>query len=375
MATDNALIEKRKELKRRLLAGGYKTLVDVFLEWFDRLIRKLTKRSEPYPLWLITIFLCGINLLITFGTGYLIGDLTEIRNKLSSLGAGARFDLIFLLLAVLPITSIIVINQAIRRIYVLWQEYMIDATETVTSLQKFEGWLAFACNRQLHFFIALISGLVTFIIMVLVARNILGFPPSYGVMVAFFVGNMTGSLLYPQLLNILFLPGMLRQYDLKLFVADPATSELLSHLSSELGFFVTFIAFYATFVTLLLVVTGLYLQFSLIFLVLFFWLAMIVVFTLNQSGLSSLVRQAKWKTLNDIQVKVEALQAADGFESKEIMDAVNRLLDYHERVNKTRSSALDLRAYLNFINSLLLPLLAFIFGNFNLVKSIFTRQP
>ena len=35
MSTDTALIEKREELKRRLASGEYKTLVDIFLEWFD----------------------------------------------------------------------------------------------------------------------------------------------------------------------------------------------------------------------------------------------------------------------------------------------------------------------------------------------------
>jgi len=104
-------------------------------------------------------------------------------------------------------------------------------------------------------------------------------------------------------------------------------------------------------------------------------LSIIAVFVLNQSSLSSLVRHAKWKTLNEIQAKVEKLQSAKKFSDQESMDAINRLLDYHDRVNKTRNSALDLRTYLNFINSLLLPLLAFILGNLDLLKTFFTRQP
>jgi len=53
-----------------------------------------------------------------------------------------------------------------------------------------------------------------------------------------------------QLLVIILLPKMLRRYDLKLFKVDPATSELLSRLSGELGFFVYYVAAYAALVTL-----------------------------------------------------------------------------------------------------------------------------
>jgi len=83
-------------------------------------------------------------------------------------------------------------------------------------------------------------------------------------------------------------------------------------------------------------------------------------FALNQTSLSSIVRRAKWKTLNEIQARVEKIQATQNFEDKETMDGINRLLDYHERVNKTRNSAVDIRAILSFIIQLVLPLLVFL---------------
>jgi hypothetical protein len=98
-------------------------------------------------------------------------------------------------------------------------------------------------------------------------------------------------------------------------------------------------------------------------------------FITNQNSLSKIIRRAKWKALNEIQAKVEKLQVVENFENKETMDAINRLMDYHDRVNATRNSALDFRTYLNFINSLLLPLLAFILGNLDLVLNLFARRP
>jgi hypothetical protein len=112
-----------------------------------------------------------------------------------------------------------------------------------------------------------------------------------------------------------------------------------------------------------------------ILLVLSYWLALIAIFTLNQTSLSSIIRRAKWKMLNEIQSKVENLQAAENFEEKETMEAINRLMDYHDRVKATRDSALDFRTYLSFFNSLLLPLLAFILGNLDLVLKLFGIKP
>ncbi len=173
----------------------------------------------------------------------------------------------------------------------------------------------------------------------------------------------------------ILLAMMLRRYDLKLFAADPATSELVSRLSGELAIYVYIISFYFAIFTLNDAAFIPNQTTAAVALVLTFWSPIIALFVLNQTALSSIIRRAKWKTLNEIQAKVVKLQASENFESKETMDAINRLLDYHERVNKTHSSALDLRAYLNFINSLLLPLLAFLIGNLDKVLALFVRKP
>ena len=53
------------------------------------------------------------------------------------------------------------------------------------------------------------------------------------------------------------------------------------------------------------------------------------------------------------------------------MEAMNRLMDYHDRVRATRNSALDLRTSLSFLNSLLLPLIAFILANLDSLVELF----
>jgi hypothetical protein len=45
-------------------------------------------------------------------------------------------------------------------------------------------------------------------------------------------------------------------------------------------------------------------------------------------------------------------------------------MDYHDRIKSTPNSALNFRASLNFLNSLLLPLLAFVFSNLDKVIGV-----
>jgi hypothetical protein len=88
--------------------------------------------------------------------------------------------------------------------------------------------------------------------------------------------------------------------------------------------------------------------------------------------MAKIITRAKWKKLNEIQAQIEKLEVEENIVEKETMEAVNRLMDYHDRIRATRNSALDLRAGLNFLNSLLLPLLAFLLGNLKEVLKLFS---
>src|SRR6185369_7097120 len=114
MTTDTALIEKREELKRRLVAGEYKTLIDAFLEWIDRLIRKVTRQSKALPIWLITGILCFVLTLIALTAIYVADDWSNLFH----LGELMGFEYTAIVLRLLfnyvfYIASAVVINQYI----------------------------------------------------------------------------------------------------------------------------------------------------------------------------------------------------------------------------------------------------------------------
>ena len=375
MTADTALIEKREELKRRLAAGEYKTLVDIFLERFDRLIRKITRQSKALPIWLITGILCFVLTLIAFTAIYVAGDWFNLVHLGGLMGfEHTAIVLRFLFNYVFYIASAVVINQYIGGIFIFWRDNMLDVIESVASLEQFEDWLEKVCNWRWHFLTAIIGGLVggAYVVAILDAR--FGVFIGYGLTFACIVITIFFTAFLYLFLMIILLSARLRRYDLKLFAADPSNSELVSRLSRELSLGIYLVALFASIQTLSTAITG-FLPVAGIVLVLILWLPIISMFILNQTSLATIIRRAKWKTLNEIQAKVEKLQAAENFEDKETMDSINRLMDYHDRVKATRNSALDLNTTLHFINSLLLPLIAFILANFDGVLKSFGIKP
>jgi hypothetical protein len=313
--------------------------------------------------------------LLGFAITFISGDFTNFRNVAESFGLGYGLGVLSIIsLGVLNIATVIVINQSIGRIFVLWRDDILDATESIRSLQEFEDWLEKACNLRLHFLVTIFGGLLLGLSSMALYDTLLGAFVGYGFTFALIIVNVFTAAFFYQFSIVILLPTILRRYDLRLFAADPATSELLARLSGELAFFVYFIAVYSALFTLAGLSQGTS-QAAGIFLVLFLWLPIIAMFILNQTSLSSIIRRAKWKTLREIQSQEEKLQDVENFSDKETMEAINRLMDYHDRVKRTRNSAIDLSTTLNFINSLLLPVIAFVIGNINLVLSLFKKQP
>jgi hypothetical protein len=182
---------------------------------------------------------------------------------------------------------------------------------------------------------------------------------------------LVGTSLYYFLPNLI-LPIRLSGYQFKLYAADPSSSEVIGRLSEMLTNVVYLGAALAAISTLLIVLLGL-LETSIIIMFLLVWGLLAAGFAINQYALAKIITNAKWKTLNDIQTQVEKLAVEENIADKEKMEALNRLMDYHDRIRATRNSALDLRAGLNFLNSLLLPLIAFVLANLDKVLAYFSQ--
>ena len=373
MTTDSLLIQKRAELKRRLAAGEYKTLVDVLLEWFERLLRKITRQTKPLPLWVTSTALVLIMGTAGFLIIYLTDNLFVVAPFLNRLSLIINF-LIIILFGGQAIISSIAINQLIRSNFSLLHDMVLDAVESVESIDHLSNWLKMTCHKQQHLLVAVIGGISAG----LYARSLLNtsfflFIGS-GATFIIIVFSVFSTVFLQLLFMILLLSSRLSTYHLKLFTSDPSSSELIFQLSNKLNLVVYFVGVYAALMTFVFVESRFFTSAG-IFLVLVLWLPLIALFILNQIGLASIIRRAKWKTLNEIQFQVEELRITGSLKNKETMEAINRLMDFHDRVKATRNSAIDANTVLNFINSLLLPLIAFILGNLDKVLLLFSKKP
>lgn len=168
-------------------------------------------------------------------------------------------------------------------------------------------------------------------------------------------------------------PSQLNRYQFDLYTADPSSSEVVGRLSRLLTFilYVTlgFIVQLTVGLTVLGVLTSRTPLAGFIFSV-FVWAPTVILYGAGQYHLSDLISRAKWKMLNDVQAKIEALYGENEIPDKDNLDRLTKLMDYHDRIKSTADSALNFRSSLNFLNSLLFPVLAFVFTNLDKVTAL-----
>jgi hypothetical protein len=171
-------------------------------------------------------------------------------------------------------------------------------------------------------------------------------------------------------------PSRLNRYHFDLYTLDPSSSELVGRLSRLLSY-----AFYVTMAYIVQLSFGLSFVGVLtteaplpgIIVSALVWIPTIVLFIAGQLNISNLITRAKWKTLNEIQAKIERLNGEQDVPDKDTLERLAKLMDYHDRIEGTPNSALNFRSGLNFLNSLLLPLIAFLIGNLKDVIEFFKK--
>ena len=71
--------------------------------------------------------------------------------------------------------------------------------------------------------------------------------------------------------------------------------------------------------------------------------------------------------LDKVQKRIVALHSERDLAEAGVLESINRLLDFQDRIWASRNSVLDIGLMLGFINSLLLPLITFILANLDFI--------
>ena len=347
MSEGTNLADGHEELKRQLAAGEYKSSIDVILEVVGRILRKLTRRTNPPAPWISALTISLLISLIAVLSSLLIGGMSGPGFRTIALGG----TLLFL--------NSLIAKTTFDRAFVTLQDKLLDELESSAGLTGIQDWMVAAGDLKrptlIGFFIY--AAYVAFI-----SPNPIDSPgPVYIAVMGGFMLLWTGFLLYFMVLFAI-LTLRLGRCQFKLHTEDPVSTEVLEDWSGMMSFAAYMFAFMLATGTLFTVTMETF-RLRALFFVIPRWLPLIALFVVNQVAISGVITRSKRKSLNEVEVQMAALRPGADPPEHDTMETLLWLWDYHDRIKGTRSTILDIMGIVNLVNTLLIPLLAFLVAN------------
>ncbi len=368
------LAENRATLRTQI--ETYRSLPEIVLDGMGALIMRFrlprnasTQEDEGFPsYWINGILLAALIFDLGWGISLLLHEElsdAEIRFTLWASAMGAL--------------SLIANKVNVRAFLNTFYGPLLERMERSSDILDLGNWL----RRNFKLRLPLVFGFVLGPILAILlydgwraSHGDLGPPPPrhigslFILIVSCMQAMWVGYYLYP---FYLMFPPQLHRYHFDLYTPDPSSSEAVERLSRLLSFIL-----YVTlgFIVQLMIGLGLFDILSERTLVPGFLISllvfspMVIMYAAGQYHLSDVIVRAKWKMLNEVQTKIEKLSDGEEIPDKDALDRLAKLMDYHDRIKSTPNSALNFRASLNFLNSLLLPILAFILANLDKVIDV-----
>lgn len=340
-------------------ASTYQSIPSFFVSIVDQTLERIIRRENAFPNTYSIIIIILLNCLIYFGIILLL-----IQPAQAS--AVERSILIGTSIFVPVIISVSVFTERMHR--QLIQHTLPQALECLPEMsdrQDLKQWVGQVFSLKTQTIAPLLSGLFAGLLLAYGVSLLLNTNLTIGGVVAIIVYAIQSASYICTYYMILALPHRFAIYNVKLFAVSPGDSEIIEQLSNLLSRNVIAIGILASFFTLWFWIFQIFQPIWTVLLLLAQWLVIISAFSIGQSALAALIKQAKRRKLNDIQARIELIEREGDISRKEDLESIQRLVEYHERVKKTRASALDFNAVLQFLQTLLLPLIASIIANIN----------
>jgi hypothetical protein len=361
MIEDTAVLDSRGILKRQLASGEYRALSDVILGGTGRLIQKLSGSREPASFLVSAGVVALIALSIGLLTAFALGELDLGRPQEMLFGPA---------LVVIALTSVVLARIAQGNLVATLREHLVDAVELETDLVDLQHWLAAHYDMRVQLLFCVVWAVLVTSYVAATAAATEGRFAGFGMLLLSAITTFLGATLFYLLFLVISCCARLSHYRLKLYTTDPAHSPIVHHLSGMIGnqafigamLSALYSLFYASISHLSTLVV--------IALAAMAWGPAIAVFVTGQRALTRIIAGGKWRALDGIQARIDELAAQGDLTDEATMDGIHRLMDLYDRIKGTRSSAVDFRAGLGFLNSLLLPLIAFLLANLDRVVAL-----
>ena len=193
---------------------------------------------------------------------------------------------------------------------------------------------------------------------------------SLGVLLVYFINFFHLGAAFYGLISLIAFLMKLRNWSLRLYPDNPASSIILLQLSQELRNYILIFSFAITLFMILLVLTGA-LNTTSIFGTLFFnWIPILALFSLGNYVFSRLIQRVKHERLDVLQSKLMKLSSMNEVDTKKTTQIMT-LMDYYDRVKATPNSLINSQSIVNLLGSLALPLLTLLIQAWPYIQNLF----
>jgi hypothetical protein len=357
---------QRELLKQEFDALIENTLPARILQIAGSLIQRLTRRSNFPPWYVSTIVLVIVSTLPQILFAVIVKQPEQV------IGNGLIWSLsVVLIIQVIPITYLIS-RYVLMFINAQILEHMAESRD-LESLGKFIRQRL--GSLQGAFYYALLASLIWSLIAIptfsFFNHKFIGIGLAIDVWIWGFCAPGVGLYF---ILTLLQLPSQMGNYHYQVYELNPAQSEAINHIAALFTRPFLAIAIYLAISTFIASAFSEFLW-VVVVVVVIFWIPLIIQFINSQNAINKIISSAKWQTLNKLQERIRKHQADTNLDLPGNIEGLNKLMDLYERVYSTNSFRLTIKSTLEFLNQMLLPLLAFLISNYDSVLRFFKLKP
>lgn len=361
----NTIITRRAALKREITAG--QTLMEVIYETIGGWIQKITRGSNPASPFISTVLIYLLIVLI----GYLIT--LVFREELALPIDVLVITTWWALSCAALLAALFNMRKLLDRIKDKIVDY-VDSPDDLNDLQKCVTNQFFQLKKNISF--SLVFGVILSLISTLLIETRSSIVMGVGFCTLLVISNILFGIPFYFIIMMLFVPRRLSRYQYHLYAVNPSRSQVVENLSGILNTYTYNVTIFVAVITLWV---NLFFSSETIFnwfalaAVIINWIPIIIQFRTNHSTVQKIISKGKVKTLTEIQQNIEELHANSKFGDKRSINAINRLMDYHDRIARVRMSTFNLNAVVNLFNQLLIPIIAVVLANLEKLVGLISK--
>ena len=267
--------------------------------------------------------------------------------------------------------GLMIFQAQVERFINYFKTDIVDSLDLPDSQPAIESWLRSAGARSLQapITILFIAWMTVLTVLVIFGQRNQSAAVSVYIFVALVFAQLIPHMYWILVIAVTF-AFSIRQWKFKLFADDPSRTPVIQTLHRLSSNFLLAIAFLLAVNQLIAFPLGLYSRLYIMSMIAALWTPTILFFIFRESAFAHLLTNAKLKRLAGIQKQITEIEHDQDLSQKEPAEAVNRLLDLHDRVKSAPASMINLSSIANLLGSLALPLLGALLSIFDIWDKI-----